>query len=185
MERGFAVRRYRPADRDPVWRVHDAALRDSAMEFSPEYNRYLRHVPAEFIETGGEFLVAAADPDPDAGSDAGDGRSVVGIGGYQPLSYLAGSGGADFPTEVGTVDSTARVRSVAVLPEHQSSGVGTELMAELETRAADAGFDHLILKTTESLVAARRFYESLDYRPAGEAAPDGSAETHLWYRKRL
>lgn len=179
------IRRYRPADRNPVWRVHDAALRDSAMEFSPEYNRYLRHVPAEFPDAGGEFLVATLDGVADGGSGAGDGPHVVGIGGYQPLSYLAGSGEADFPAEAEPVEATARVRSVAIRPDHQSAGVGTELMAELERRADADGFDRLILKTTESLVGARRFYESLGYRPAGEAVPDGSAETHLWYWKRL
>ena len=180
------LRRYRSADQNPVWRVHDRALRDSAMAFSPEYNRYLRHVASEFLDPGGEFLVAVIDRDADGGSDDGDDAPVVGIGGYQPLSYLAETGEADgIPTEAKPVDATARVRSVAILPEHQSSGIGTKLMADLETRADAAGFDRLILKTTESLVGARHFYESLDYRTAGEAEPDGSSETHLWYWKRL
>ena len=173
------VRRYRLGDRNDVWGVHDASLRDSAIAFSPEYNRYLRHIPRAFLDVGGEFLVAAAaDPDGTA-----SGSHVVGIGGYQPLSHLVDSGSDDFPAEAEPVDSTVRVRSVAVLPEHQSSGVGTELVSELERRAADAGFGRTILKTTESLVGARRFYESLGYESAGEADPDGSAETHLWYWK--
>lgn len=53
----WTVRRYRNADKNAVWRVHDRSLRDSAMRYSPEYNRCLRHIPTDFLEREGGFLV--------------------------------------------------------------------------------------------------------------------------------
>lgn len=174
------VRRYSDADRNDVWRVHDAALRDSTLDFSPEYNRYLRHVDSEFLAVGGEFLVVTVTSD----AEPVESERVVGIGGYQPLAYLA-----DTYEEVGlpsldaSVADTCRVRSVAVLPEFQSNGIGTELMAELEERATGSGFEQVVLKTADSLKRARQFYESRGYR-----AVDGTDESdpnHRWYLKKL
>lgn len=169
------VRRYRQSDKNRLWRVHDAALRESALDFSPEYNRYLRHVESRFLDIGGEFLVAelTASDRPDA--DAGD---LVAVGGYQPLVVLDPSdrGPADVP-----VDEAVRVRSVGVEPSFQSQGVGTALMIELEARAADAGFRHVVLKSTASLERSHGFYKSLGYRQVGTTADENA----VWFHKRV
>jgi ribosomal protein S18 acetylase RimI-like enzyme len=179
------IRRYSETDRNEVWRVHDEALRESAMDFSPEYNRYLRHVESEFLEIGGEFLVATVAPDaPEYSPEAVDSERVVAIGGFQPLAYLA-----DAYSEVGLpsldapVHETCRVRSVAVLPELQSEGIGTELMAELEERASESDFEQVVLKTTESLQRAQQFYESRGYRSVGGSADSGT--DYVWYLKEV
>ena len=52
----LTVRRYRDRDKNAVWRVHDRSLRDSAMCYSPEYNRYLRHIRPHFSNTMGSSL---------------------------------------------------------------------------------------------------------------------------------
>lgn len=179
MDDRATVRRYREGEANAVWRVHDAALRDSAMDFSPEYNRYLRHIGSEFLDPGGEFLVGTV-------GDSGDRRPVA-IGGFQPVSYLVASGSNDYPREADPVDATARIRSVAVLPAFQSRGLGTELMSELEARAAESEFDRVVLKTTESLAGAQLFYESLGYDAGAERDEAGTeSETdYLWYWKEV
>jgi hypothetical protein len=60
----LALRPALPADRDPIWRVHDRALRASNLDYDPEYNRYLRHVGREFHDQGGQFVVGTAPPAP-------------------------------------------------------------------------------------------------------------------------
>lgn len=169
------VRRYRPADRNPVWRVHDAALRASDMDFSPEYNRYLRHVESRFLDVGGEFLVAEITASDREGTDAGD---LVAIGGYQPFAVLDPSdrGPVDVPA-----DEAVRVRSVGVAPALQSLGIGTALLTELERRAADTGVRHAVLQSTASLERSHGFYESLGYRRV-ETTNGGDA---VWFRKSV
>ena len=185
------VRRYSEADRNAVWAVHDEALRDSALDFSPEYNRYLRHVDSEFLGVGGEFLVATvADVQDDAvAADTENGpettaKRIVAIGGYQPLDYLVdGYSEMDLPSLDAPLERTCRIRSVAVLPAFQSMGIGTELMAGLERRAAESGFAQVVLKTTESLERAQRFYESRGYRAVGGTVDSGA--DYVWYLKEV
>lgn len=197
------VRQYTAADRDAVWRVHDAALREAMAEYDPEYNRYLRHVERAFLDAGGEFLVAelsaddeddprdgagSGDHDSRDGAERGDPDTLVGIGGFQPLDTdgvpdgaldeLGGSPESDD-------SSVAHVRSVAVLPDAQSRGVGTALMAELHDRARDRGFGAAVLSTTPSLTDAHRFYEERGYEEvAVERDADGDV-THYWYGRDL
>lgn len=169
------VRRYRPSDKNPLWRVHDEALRASALDFSPEYNRYLRHVESQFLDVGGEFLVAEVSADEHEETSL---ENIVAIGGYQPFGVLDASdrGPVDVPT-----DEAVRVRSVGVKPELQSQGVGTALMSELEARAADAEFRHVVLQSTASLERSHGFYESIDYRRAGTT----NGEDAVWFHKRV
>jgi ribosomal protein S18 acetylase RimI-like enzyme len=83
------LRRYEPADRDAVWTVHDRAFRESPVRFRPEYDRYLRHVPATFLTPGGEFLVGTL-PAAEAERRRCDppGERVVATGGFRPVDDL-------------------------------------------------------------------------------------------------
>lgn len=189
----LAVRRYVPADRDAVWVVHDRALRATAMDYDPEYNRYLRHARREFVGRGGDFLVATVPPEAAPAADipartaTADPEHVVGIGGFQPLRHRADTfADLGLPDLEPGIDETAQVRSVAVLPAVQSRGVGSALMGELESGAADAGFAQVVLNTPESLRRAHGFYEAggferVDRDDAG--ASDGTS--YRWYRKRV
>lgn len=174
-DRELDVRRYEPRDRDDVWRVHDRALRDSEMAYDPEYNRYLRHVEHEFLDAGGEFLVGTVAPE-----GHGDDGPLVAIGGYQPLPVLA----EDYD-ELGytprepAFDDSVRIRSVAVLPAHQGTGVGTALTRELERRAAEHGFEQAFLETPRTLSAARAFWTGRGYEQV-----DAVGE-YAVYRKRF
>lgn len=202
----LAVRRYVPAERDAVWVAHDRALRASAMDYDPEYNRSLRHARREFVDRGGDFLVATVPADSALADDLpartavndlpsrtanDDSEHVVGIGGFQPLQCrvesFADLGLPELDTDPDVdLDATAQIRSVAVLPAVQSRGVGSALMDELESRAADAGFAQVVLNTPESLRRAHGFYESRGFdRVDRDGGEDADGAGYRWYGKRV
>jgi GNAT superfamily N-acetyltransferase len=63
-------------------------------------------------------------------------------------------------------------------------GHGRALLAELERRARDAGYDRVRLYTTEVLHEARALYADTGYRAIEVAAVGGRAED-VWLEKRL
>ncbi|MFB6177712.1 MAG: N-acetyltransferase family protein [Halobaculum sp.] len=166
------IRRYESCDRDGVWTVHDTALRAAMAEYDPEYNRYLRHVERAFLD-GGEFLV---------GERSGE---IVVIGGFQPCDSPAAYPDGVFRSLDTTAEATAHVRSVAVEPSVQSSGLGTELLTELHERARDRGFETVILSTTPSLSAAHRFYRGHEYEELATETDESGSVTHHWFGRRL
>ncbi|MFC4405901.1 GNAT family N-acetyltransferase [Haloarchaeobius iranensis] len=176
----FVIRRFEASDTDAVWRVHDRALRASAMDYDPAYDRYLRHVEREFFETGGRFtVVEAADRGTVATTrDHAAEPAIVAIGGFQPLAYVREE--SDPPSWLpAAVDETCRIRSVAVAPDLQGEGIGTELLDRLATWAAERGFGYAVLKTDTSMAQACRFYERRGYESVAER------EGERWYGKRL
>jgi len=178
----LTVRRYRDRDKNAVWRVHDRSLRDSAMCYSPEYNRYLRHIPTAFLEHDGEFLVVITGDD---GKRTARTNRIVGIGGFQPLKRSKGAD-SDIRKTLDADAATAHVRGVAVLPDAQSNGVGTVLMTELERRAATRGFSQVALSTPVELTGAHDFYESRGYGTLPMPEEDeNAAPDYYWYRKSL
>ncbi|MFB6220667.1 MAG: GNAT family N-acetyltransferase [Halolamina sp.] len=173
------IRRYEPGDKNAVWRVHDRALWSAWDAFDPEYNRYLRHIEREFLDAGGEFLVGdvASTDEPPPGNQSG----VVAIGGFQPLATQVHS-----LTDLSLVaihyapEQVVRVRSVAVDPGWQGRGAGTDLMRELERRAANA-YDLVVLQSPAALPETHRFYESLGY----ERIPGEEDTEYVWFRRSL
>ncbi|MFD1645205.1 GNAT family N-acetyltransferase [Haloarchaeobius litoreus] len=177
----LVIRRFTIPDTDPVWRVHDRALRASAMDYDPEYNRYLRHLEREFFEPGGWFTVVEAADSSVATTtrDHADEPPVVAIGGFQPLAYVR-EDSANPPSWLPADETeTCRVRSVAVAPDLQGEGIGTALLARLEQRAVERGFEYTVLQTDTAMDQACRFYERRGY--ASLAETDGER----WYGKRL
>jgi ribosomal protein S18 acetylase RimI-like enzyme len=178
----LTLRPYRPADRDPVWRVHDRALRASNLDYDPEYNRYLRHVRRSFVGAGGQFFVGTLPADAFDGDYPGlrddDGRRVVAIGGYQPLDSLPSE---DHPPAFdGVSDRTARVRSVAVLPACQGRGIGSRLVDRVESDAREAGFGTLVLSSVASMSGARAFWRARGYERLRETPVSGTDS--VWFR---
>lgn len=178
-----SVRSVRPADRDPLWRVHDRALRASALRYDPEYNRYLRHAERAFLDAGGEFLVGTVPPtslDGDHDDLAVDDRRLIAIGGYQPLSALSA---ADQPPGDGSDEGTVRIRSVAVLPACQGQGVGADLVERLESTARRAGYDRVVLASVAEMADARAFWRAMGYERIGEL-PVSDADS-VWFERQL
>lgn len=184
----FAIRRYRPAQKNAVWAVHDRAFRASPVEFLPDMNRYLRRIPEFFLEPGGEFLVATVPVPPGDPSGSGatsadppdygpDDERVVGVGGYLPSTAEGSSVRPGAPVDPD--EGTAEVRSVRVDPDFQRRGIGRTLVRELEDRAREAGFERMVLDTGAGMEPARALYRSLGYERAGTESIDGFELVHF------
>jgi GNAT superfamily N-acetyltransferase len=86
------------------------------------------------------------------------------------LAYYSGEA-------VGTVSGLPEqdrfyIRSMAVSPDTQGSGVGQKLLEVLEAHARDAGFEKLYLYTTLVLPGAMRLYEKNGFYVLRETAPE-------------
>jgi GNAT superfamily N-acetyltransferase len=84
----------------------------------------------------------------------------------------------------------AEVQKVMVRPSHRRHGLGTQLMAYLETAARERGVTLLHLDTSEGPGGARELYERLGYRYAGGIPdwaldPDGTPAQNAIFYKRL
>jgi ribosomal protein S18 acetylase RimI-like enzyme len=57
------------------------------------------------------------------------------------------------------------VQNIYVTPNHRGEGIGSELLAEAETRLAEAGADAVSLEVMADNEGARRFYRRHSYGP--------------------
>ncbi len=78
---------------------------------------------------------------------------------------------------VGTVSGLAEgdrfyIRSMAIKPADQGSGIGQRLLDTLEAFARGAGFTKLYLYTTHVLPGAKRLYEKNGFYVVRETAPE-------------
>jgi ribosomal protein S18 acetylase RimI-like enzyme len=168
MTDSLTLREYRPADRERVLAVHEAALRDEGVyvEGAPEPD--LEDIVAAYPDQGGVSLVSTV-----------DGR-VVGTGAVRPAQ--------GYITEYLDVDAdTTEVKRMRVAPTHQGRGHGRRIYDELERRARDRGFGELVLDAMSTLEAARGLYESEGFELVRRERLDDRAGPFelLFYRKRL
>ncbi|QLH79617.1 GNAT family N-acetyltransferase [Halosimplex rubrum] len=148
------LRRYEPRDRDAVWSLHRTALRDAGSnpEDVPD-NDDIRAIEANYLDTGGEFLVV------EVGGQDGDGE-VVAMGGLAVE-------GEEIP------DGAGELLRIAVHIDHQREGYGGRVVAGLEDAARERGLDRVFLWTAQRQRSAVRFYrsrgyEGTDHRTEGE-----------------
>jgi ribosomal protein S18 acetylase RimI-like enzyme len=64
-----------------------------------------------------------------------------------------------------TGDRIGEIESLSVLPEYRGSGLGTQLLDELESHLHNLGVDDLILGALPGNVDAIRWYERRGYQP--------------------
>ena len=135
------IRRYRSADHDAVWELHNVALLQvGAHAGNGPWDDDLHRVEAEYIATGGEFFIGAA-----------SGR-IVAIGALLRLS-------AD----------QASIRRMRVHPDFQRRGLGKQMLSALEQRAAELGFRTLTLETTVQQLPAIQLYTRSGYKEVGRS----------------
>lgn len=135
------IRRYRPADHDEVWDLHNTALHAvGAHAGSGEWDDDLHHVEAAYLRAGGEFLVGVL-----------DGR-IVAMGALKP-----------------TAPGQAEVKRMRVHPDVQRRGLGQTLLDRLLQRARQLGFRCLHLDTTVGQAAARALYEKNGFVEVGRS----------------
>ena len=130
------IRRYEADDREPVWRLHDVAMRGAGIHLGdgPWYDD-LREIEAVYLRHGGEFLVGTV------------GDEVVAMGAVKK-----------------TGGDRAEIKYMRVDPELQGRGFGQVKLAALERRAAELGYETLHLDTAVRQRGARRLYERAGYR---------------------
>jgi GNAT superfamily N-acetyltransferase len=148
----FSVRRYRPGDAEQVRTLHETAMRavDTFAEDVPDDD--LNDVTGTYLTGDGEFLV---------GERGGD---VVAMGALKPLEKGAAA------VALGVAESeadTAEVTRMRVHPEHWRQGYGSAVLARLEARAPELGYDRLVLDTGAHQTGAQAFYEANGYAEAG------------------
>lgn len=135
------IRRYRPEDADEVRSLHRRAIEEVgayAEELSDYLDRDLDDIEGSYLENGGEFLVGKLD------------GKVVAMGALRRIS-----------------DFEAEVKRMRVEPEFQGCGFGKRMLARLEERAVELGFEKITLDTTVQQTGARRLYEGAGYAFSG------------------
>ncbi|MFW6017572.1 MAG: GNAT family N-acetyltransferase [Halapricum sp.] len=123
------IRRFEPGDSDAVLALNERAMAAEGTDPAdvPDIDD-LHRIEAEYLDSGGEFLVARL-----------DGR-LVGMGGL---------------TVDGEVAELFRMR---VDPAHQRSGIGSRLLARLEDAARERDATRLLAETAARQRAAIAFY---------------------------
>jgi ribosomal protein S18 acetylase RimI-like enzyme len=70
------------------------------------------------------------------------------------------------PSMTWTIDHSANLETLAVLPEARGAGVGTQLVEAVKDRMRAAGVTHLALGVVATNDAAIRFYRRHGFQPA-------------------
>jgi GNAT superfamily N-acetyltransferase len=87
--------------------------------------------------------------------------------------WIASIDGVDIGTVSGMPDSDRfYIRSMAIKPTAQRSGIGQKLLETLELYARDAGFEKLYLYTTFVLPGAKQLYEKNGFYVLRETPPE-------------
>jgi ribosomal protein S18 acetylase RimI-like enzyme len=85
-------------------------------------------------------------------------------------------------------EAVVEIKRVGVDPNYQGRGIGRALLAVMEARAAELGFDTIVLDTTELQLVAQHLYRNHGYvenarRPV-VYSPEVTLET-IFYTKAL
>ena len=134
-----SIRRYGPADREAVRKLHDEALHDVGAHLGGgPWDADLDDIESVYLRAGGEFLVGVLEGE------------VVAMGALRP-----------------DPDGRAWITRMRVSPRLQGRGIGQTLLDSLHRRVAELGYGTLHLDTTVGQTAARRLYENNGYRETG------------------
>jgi ribosomal protein S18 acetylase RimI-like enzyme len=150
-------RRFDPSrdDSGDLRALHERALRDAGTDPADVPGTEDLDAIAETYLDGGAFLVGY------------DGDSLVAMGGYRPSSGLPAGGHEGFDGGAADRAEAVELFRIAVAPAAQGQGLGAALLAELERRAADAGFDWVMLTTAAHQRAGIELYRSRGYEEVG------------------
>lgn len=142
----LTIRQLEPGDGSAVRSLHETALGDAGdfVEDVPEPD--LDDVAGHYLAPdGAEFLVA----------ESAD--TIVGMVAAEPVAEWLLADRFTFHV------ATAELTRMRVHPDHQRREIGRRLVADLESLAADAGFEQFVLDASEDNAGARRFYETIGF----------------------
>jgi len=171
-------RPYDPRDETAAWRLHERALRAAGTDPGDVPGADdLRRITDTYLEAGGAFLVGIDRDRRDPG-DGPDATAADGVDTLAPPTFdgaLVAMGGF-VPAAAGRAEErdvaaagVAELRRMRVAPARQREGHGSALLAELERRAREAGFERLLATTATRQRAATRFYPVRGYRETGRS----------------
>jgi DNA-binding MarR family transcriptional regulator/GNAT superfamily N-acetyltransferase len=163
-------------------RTADRLIRASTVRFEPldAGSEEARHAMATYfaelaerfrggfdpVAGGAEHDVAAMRPPNGAFVVARSDDVVVGCGGLQRQAT-----------------DTAEIKRMWILEDWRGLGLGRRLLADLEQRAAGAGYARVVLDTNETLAEAVAMYRRNGYRAIDRYNDNPYA--HHWFEKRL
>jgi ribosomal protein S18 acetylase RimI-like enzyme len=150
------IRKYRPSDKDAVWKLHMQALEPTGamLPGGPWNDDDLNDIEKEYINSNGDFLVGVVD------------KKIVVMGALKKKIDLAGE-----------------IKRMRVHPDYQRKGLGQMMLDKLEERARQLGYKELVLDTTTKQVAAQKLYEKNGYHRTGQTSYGGL--DILFYEKKL
>lgn len=130
------IRRYTDSDHAAVVGLHHEALGATGAHAGPgPWDDDLERIGEVYLRGGGEFLVATLDGE------------LVAMGALRRVD-----------------ERVAEVKRMRTAPAHQRRGFGRAVLARLERRAEELGYERLCLDTTDKQAAAQHLYESAGYR---------------------
>lgn len=150
------IRRYRWSDLDTILTLHQICLAEVGLVPGDGvyYDDDFPRIQEIYLACGGDFLVGEAD------------RKVVAMGGLKPVD-----------------SASAELCRLRVHPDYQRRGFGSAMLAALEERAAELGFERLRGDTTLNQGAALALYERHGWREIGRERVGGL--TVVYGEKRL
>jgi len=151
----LTIRRYRPGDKNAVWRVHERAFQEASIPFVPDLDRDLRRVSETYLREG-DFLVGTME------------EGIVAVGGFQWAS-----------------ERTVELKRMRVDPDHQRAGYGSTLLRALENAARERGAKRAVLHTSDRLESAVAFYHARGYRETDREPHPEADMALVYFEKRL
>ena len=183
MVENLRLRQYERRDSDAVAALDAWALGETQTDPEDIPGREDIHdIEAAYLDSGGDFVVGVLKRDSECGRrlgdravETGDGATTVETG--NGATVETGDGcmvamGGFLPSAAGhdderTVAGAAELHRMRVAPPCQRRGYGAALLAELEARAAAAGFERALATTAARQQAAVAFYPAHGYDRVG------------------
>lgn len=133
------IRRYREADHDAIWALHNLALAPTGAHLGNGlWDDDLHHIETAYLSSGGDFLVGIYDD------------QIVAMGALKRTSPVR-----------------AEIKRMRVHPDYQRRGFGQSMLVHLESRARELGYTDVHLETTTLQKAAQQLYLKHGYREIG------------------
>jgi GNAT superfamily N-acetyltransferase len=185
----LSLRPYDPQDEAAVWALHEWAIAETGVDPADiPGTDDLRTIETSYLDAGGAFVVGivADSPrrDPSLATPSASGKdtdltttdgTLAAMGGYLP-NQAGHSDERDRP-------GAAELHRMRVAPPYQRQGFGRALLADLEARAAAAGFDTLLATTSTRQSAALSFYAEQGYDRTATSTAGAYELVH--FEKRL
>ncbi|WP_017711949.1 precorrin-3B C(17)-methyltransferase [Prochlorothrix hollandica] len=143
------IRDWRPSDRPQAAHLVAQVLGEYGLSWDPEgVDRDIVQVETAYWDRGGELWVLE------------QGGTLVGTGGYYPVSHPQTGPGEPAPGEPKTA---VELRKFFLLPQVRGQGLGWRLLHHLEAAIAARGFRQIWVETVTVLTEATRLYSRNGY----------------------